>query len=57
MSEIQTVSFTTQEIDEILKFLGEVPSKYSLDLVNFIRNKATEQLATTDAPAEVQPEA
>lgn len=49
MSEKQVV-FTLDEVNQMLTFLGDVPAKYSLDLISFIRNKAIEQ-----NPPEVQP--
>ena len=47
MSDTQTISFTLEEVNSILTVLGEIPAKYSLDLVQFIRSKAKEQ--TTEA--------
>lgn len=52
MSEsTQVVIFTLDEVNQILNILGEVPAKYSLDLLTFIRGKAQEQLKA--APAAV----
>ena len=42
--ETQTVSFTLGEVNQILNALGDIPAKFSLDLVNFIRAKAQEQV-------------
>ena len=37
------LTLTEQEINELLQALGEIPAKYSLDLINAIRNKYHEQ--------------
>lgn len=44
MENQQTIVFTLDEVNEILKYLGELPSKYSLDLITFIRAKAQQQI-------------
>lgn len=51
----QVVAFTLDEVNQILNILGEVPAKYSLDLVTFIRGKAQAQIqaAAPAASAEV----
>lgn len=56
MDEKQTVnvSFTLEEVNQMLNFLGEQPAKYSLDLITFIRGKAQ---AVVDAlPKEEAPQ-
>jgi len=41
---VQTVAFSVEQINQILGALGEIPAKYSLDLLTFIRSIAQEQL-------------
>lgn len=50
----QTVTFTLEEVNQMLNILGEVPAKYSLDLVSFIRGTAQKQIqAVAPVDAEV----
>jgi primosomal protein N'' len=49
----QTVTFTLEEVNQILNILGEVPAKYSLDLVTFIRGKAQSQLQAASEVTDV----
>lgn len=44
METNKMISFTVQEINDMLGVLGDVPAKYSLDLIAFIKGKAQEQL-------------
>lgn len=50
----QQIIFTLDEINEILNRLGEIPSKYSFDLLGYIRAKAQEQVNA--AAVDVKPE-
>ena len=52
MPDIQTITitFTLEEVNSMLQVLGEIPAKYSLDLVQFIRSKAKEQTTDSSAP-------
>lgn len=54
--EVKVVSFTVEELDKMLAFLGEVPARYSLDLITFIRAKAQEQLGAQEQVPEATQE-
>jgi hypothetical protein len=55
MSEnVQVVTFTVDEINQILNVLGEIPAKYSLDLVTFIRGTAQKQLKKDEEVTDVE---
>lgn len=56
----QTISFTIEEVNEILKYLGNIPAVHSYDLITFIKSKAQEQIAasaTVETPAVETPPA
>lgn len=54
MNESTTlVTFTLDEVNQILNRLGEIPAKYSLDLISFIRAKAQEQVSAAQQPSDV----
>jgi len=64
METSKNVVFSLEEVNNILTYLGDVPAKFSLDLITFIRTKAQEQVgdestSTADASpvsdAEVVP--
>ena len=44
-----TVTFSLDEVNQILNFLGDVPAKYSIDLVNFIRTRAQAEVKAQTA--------
>ena len=53
MNEVE-VKFTVDQINQILNYLGEVPAKYSLDLIKFIRDTAQSQIGTVTGLEEDQ---
>jgi hypothetical protein len=57
MSE-QTISFTVEEINQILGALGKIPAEHSMNLILFIKQTAEKQLPPSEeAPVEVEVEA
>ena len=50
----QIITFTVDEINQILNVLGEIPAKYSLDLVSFIRGTAQKQLKKDEEVTDVE---
>jgi hypothetical protein len=50
MATDKQVVFSLDEVNQILQVLGEVPARYSLDLITFIRGKAQEQIGDKDEP-------
>lgn len=52
MKPEQQIYFTVAELEDILKYLGELPAKYSLDLIAFIKNKAASQIQEVEAKPE-----
>ena len=52
MNEVVEVKFTVEQINQILNYLGEVPAKYSLDLIKFIRETAQSQIGVADGRQE-----
>lgn len=49
-STLETVTFTLEEVNQILENLANAPAKYSMDLIQFIRAKAQEQINAQQAP-------
>lgn len=51
-SEIKIAyEFTVDEVNKILAGLGELPAKFSHDLINNVKTKAEATVSATQAPA------
>jgi hypothetical protein len=48
------IEFTIEHINEMLKFLDEVPHKYSRGLVDFIKDHTQKQINEKQPVAEIQ---
>lgn len=43
------ITFSLDEINQVLNVLGELPAKNTIDLINFIRGRAQEQVNAANA--------
>jgi len=58
MSQNQTVTFSLEQINQIIATLGEIPAKYSANLLMFVAEVTKAQVAPAEAaPAPVEVEA
>lgn len=57
MNDEKQVVFTLEEVNGILGYLGEIPAKYSIDLIKFIRDRAQAQHPADAAPVAEAPAA
>jgi len=49
----QKVTFSLEEINQILSALGKIPAEFSMNLIMFIKKTAEDQLVTATGEAEV----
>jgi len=48
----QVVTFTVEEINQILGALGKIPAENSMNLILFIKQTADKQLGQEDTPVD-----
>lgn len=52
----QNVVFTVDEVNQMINYLAEIPARYSMDLISFIRTKAQSQIKQENPAEDIEQE-